>query len=226
MFRIKHLLLPFFLLALSAFTYTACKHDNVLTGVVQVQSDSVSYLYQVQPLLSSACGSKGCHGSGSSKSNYNVDTYANTVPSLFKPYNWVDSKGQRAINGIDQMMPPDNHEPLTSQQKNLLSQWVSEGARNTTNTPAGLCDTTNVTYTTHIAGLMQQYCTGCHGNAQQSGGINLASYADVKTQGLNGQLIGTITHDPNSSIMPPNGIKLGNCQIREVQLWIAANCPQ
>jgi hypothetical protein len=44
----------------------------------------------------------------------------------------------------------------------------------------------------------------------------------VRTVALNGKLYGSIAHQAGFSPMPKNGAKLSDCEITQVQRWIAA----
>jgi mono/diheme cytochrome c family protein len=68
---------------------------------------------------------------------------------------------------------------------------------------------------------MNTYCKGCHNPASLGGGIDLSTYAGVKTAAL-GRLMGTLNQAAGYSAMPKGGSKLSDCQIRQIEKWIQA----
>lgn len=100
---------------------------------------------------------------------------------------------------------------------------------NPTDTSAvSTCDTTiSITYATHIAPIMQNYCTSCHSGTSASGGIKLDNYDGVKNIGVNGKLYGSITWDGSASRMPKGASsKIDDCAIQKISKWISTNYSQ
>ena len=88
------------------------------------------------------------------------------------------------------------------------------------------CDTTNVTYSLTITGLLNNYgCLGCHVGGNPSGGINLETHANVKTVVDNGRLFGAITHSSGFKPMPDGAAKMNPCDINKIKAWIDAGAP-
>src|SRR3954468_17707083 len=87
-------------------------------------------------------------------------------------------------------------------------------------TVGGGCDTVNMKYATNVQPIISSYCYGCHGNGSASGGITLDSYAKLKVQADNGNLIGVITHTAGFPAMPEGGAKLSDCNINIIKDWI------
>ncbi|ACU63798.1 c-type cytochrome [Chitinophaga pinensis] len=83
------------------------------------------------------------------------------------------------------------------------------------------CDTVNMKYAADVLPILQANCYSCHGNGNVSGGVSLGSYASVKTQADNGNLVGTITHAAGYPAMPQGGAKLSDCNINKIKAWIA-----
>ena len=56
------------------------------------------------------------------------------------------------------------------------------------------CDTTNVTYSTTVTGILNANCISCHGSSANSlgGGIVLNTYATLKPYVTNGNLVNSI----------------------------------
>ncbi len=85
------------------------------------------------------------------------------------------------------------------------------------------CDTTNVTFQSSIAPIMDQYCLSCHSNstaASFGSNIKLEDYADVKSYADKGNLLGAIKQLPGFTPMPKGSGAIPNCNIRKLETWI------
>ncbi len=92
--------------------------------------------------------------------------------------------------------------------------------------PAVPCDTSKVTYSGQILNTLSSNCLSCHGGtAISGGGIQLGTYNAVKTQALNGKLMGVITQAPGFTAMPQGAAKLQECRIAEIRTWIRNGAP-
>jgi len=88
--------------------------------------------------------------------------------------------------------------------------------------PEGNCDTSNVTYSAVIGPIIQTNCaySGCHSATNPAGNIPMNDYAAVLTVVNNGRLIGTMNHESGFSPMPQGGVKLSDCIINKVRIWV------
>ena len=84
------------------------------------------------------------------------------------------------------------------------------------------CDTTNVSYSTQIVPIMEQYCYSCHGNDNTggSGGINLNTYVNLKFYAGNGYLVGNVTHAAGYVGMPYGKPPLSTCETNTIIAWV------
>lgn len=90
-------------------------------------------------------------------------------------------------------------------------------------TPNTICDVTVTKFSTEVKPILQSSCLTCHSNSSalgSGGGIKLQDYADVKSNVLNGKLVGTIEHRSGYSAMPKDGGKLSDCNILIINTWI------
>jgi hypothetical protein len=90
--------------------------------------------------------------------------------------------------------------------------------------PGTGCDTSITKFSTEIRPILQSSCLSCHSNAaalSSGGGIKLQDYADVKTNVLNGRLVGSVDHSQGFSAMPKGGGKLSDCNILIIKTWIS-----
>ena len=86
------------------------------------------------------------------------------------------------------------------------------------------CDSTNVTYSVTVRGILDGYCMGCHNASVASGGAVLENYADVSSYITSGQLMGDVKQLSGFVAMPP-GAKLSDCDIAKLQKWVNDGAP-
>lgn len=90
----------------------------------------------------------------------------------------------------------------------------------------GSCDTTNVTYSTTIIGILSANCYSCHGGtASAGGGVVLDKYSTMQTYIKNGQLLNDIKQGTGANPMPKGGVKLDDCSINKIAAWINKGAP-
>lgn len=84
------------------------------------------------------------------------------------------------------------------------------------------CDTTNVRFSLTLQPLFEQHCAaGCHTGISASAGIPLDTYEQVAEIANNGKLTGVITHTMGYSPMPKGKVKLSDCNISRIRVWIS-----
>src|SRR6476620_5698373 len=86
----------------------------------------------------------------------------------------------------------------------------------------GNCVTANMKYSTDVTAILQANCYSCHSGAVINAGINLSTYAGVKSVVDNGKLVGTISHAAGFKPMPDGGAKLSECTINKIKSWVNA----
>jgi len=87
------------------------------------------------------------------------------------------------------------------------------------------CDTTTVVqFSTDVLPVMNASCNlgGCHNTVSASSGVILDTYAGIRTQALNGRLMGSVN---STGTMPKGASKLNNCTLAKIQKWIDAGTP-
>lgn len=220
--------------AISAGVLNSCRHEipDMGTGgggtggggnplpTSNCSPDSVYFINQIMPIISSNCTMSGCHDNTTHADGVNLTTYTKIMQYVI-PGNAANSKLYKVIiktNG--DRMPPPPMPPLTSAQKALIQKWITQGARN--NNCIGSCDTTVFTYSGAVKPIMDNKCTGCHNPSNLGGNIDVSTYSAVRVVALNGKLYGSVAHQTGYSPMPKNSAKLSDCEIRQIQKWIAA----
>jgi mono/diheme cytochrome c family protein len=177
----------------------------------------------ILPIFISNCAKSGCHDQASHEEGYILDNYNGIMKGIEKNKPW-DSEIYEAITAPDSdkdRMPQKPNPRLTTEQVALIRRWILEGAKNTTNCPT-LCDSSKFTFAAAIQPMLNNYCKGCHSTAAPSKGVILDTYNGVLAVAQDGRLVKAIRHLPGATPMPQGGNKLSDCQIRQVEKWIAA----
>lgn len=210
---------------------TACKHEPYFdptahTVTENCDPDTVYFVNDIQPLITSNCAKSGCHdGTSYEDEAEKLSTYSDIMNSGFvEAFDANDSEMIEVLTEDgDDRMPPSPEDPLSAAQIDLLTKWINQGARN--NECSGDCDTSSVTYAGTIALTIGNYCTGCHSGDTPGGDILLTNYDEVSAIAADGSLIGTIYHDPEYVAMPYGGSWLPDCKIDEIRIWVDNGYP-
>lgn len=231
------------LFAFLLFASQSCKHAPFFIGEEQVipvpedtgggsilpgipcDPDTAYFENQILPILLSTCAVSGCHDVTTHREGIILSTYADVLnPSdhLVIPGNASGSRIVQAINGSGEDRMPPYPYSLSSDEKQLITLWINQGALNNA---CSDCDTTNITFSGTISLIMNAFCTGCHDASSPAGGINLTSYGGVSAEASNGKLYGSVAHLPGYLSMPQGGASLPNCQINQIRIWVDAGFP-
>ena len=230
MVKVKLYLVAAFISALMILY--ACRHEIPERNAVSVtpppttnpcSPDSIYFVNEIMPIISSNCTMSGCHDEASHKDGVILTTYAKIVRYV-NPGNASNSKLYTMINRTDnERMPPPPLAPIPQDQKNRIYKWINQGALY--NYCTGNCDTALFTYSSVIKSTIQNKCVGCHNPSSLGGSVDLSTYASTRIVALNGKLNGSITQQPGYSAMPKNSAKLSDCEIKQIQKWINAGAP-
>jgi uncharacterized membrane protein len=237
----------FFLLSSLVLIYVfvstmACKHEPTLTPAVikkdtvvvpkdtivirkdtvigwKCSPDTVYFLYDVQPVLVSACSQAGCHDAITKASGYQLTDYTSTMKKGVVP-GLANSSKVYAEMANGSMPPRGSGVVLTQAQKDIVAKWINQGAKNLSCNPNfGVCDTVAVKFATFIQPIVQNQCQGCHSATNPSGGIALSNYAQIKASVQTGKFWGSIKQLTGYSKMPV-GSKLSDCELSKIDAWI------
>lgn len=211
--------------------FATCKHElpfadhqgnevpPVLSGTCS--SDSVYFANSVFPLISSGCAMSGCHDPGKHEEGLVLNSYSG-IREIVQPGNALSSKLYEVITNPDpgDVMPPPPHARFSATDIASIQKWIDQGARN--NQCDAECDTAIFTFSGAVMPLINTYCKGCHNPASLGGGIDLSTYNTIILVADNGKLMGSIKHASGFVAMPQGGNKLQDCQITQIEKWIAS----
>jgi cytochrome c553 len=227
MFRILQVALVFMLMFL-----TACKHQPVIVGDpdpdptnIPCDPDTVYFENDILPLLQASCAYAGCHDAATAQDGVNLTNYFSIIQTGdIKPGNPNGSDLYEVIteNDPDKRMPPPPNNPLSAAQTQLIFTWIQQGAKNN---KCDDCDTTDVSYAQNIVPLLNQNCVICHSGANPQAGLNLTSLAELQGAITYKNLMPRVKHETGYAVMPPSGAKISDCNIRQLELWIADGMP-
>ncbi len=208
----------------------SCKHDvpksnvtdiNIDGGTQACSTDTVYFQNTVLPLINSSCAMSGCHDDATHKDGVYLSTYSKILSTGgVKVGNPNDSKLYTVLSksGSDRMPPPPAA-AFTQAQKDIIYNWILQGAKNNA---CNDCDTSIFSYSTAVSPIMNTFCKGCHNPSSLGGGIDVSTYTSVKAIATNGKLMGSIKHTSGFSPMPQGSTKLSDCRITQIQKWINA----
>lgn len=187
--------------------------------------DIVYFEKDILPILRSNCAKSGCHDAITHEKDIILNSYTNVMASdVVRAFDLNSSDLYEVITETDpdKRMPQPPNERLTTDQITIIAKWILQGAKDLScDVNAGICDTTNVTYSGFIAPLLANTCVGCHSGDAPSGGISLNTHAGVESVALNGRLIGAITWASGYKPMPFGAAKkLPECTIDKIKAWV------
>ena len=208
----------------------SCKHEimNTTVNVDPVGDNSqpcdpnkIYFEQQVLPILQSNCAKSDCHDNISHEEGVILMSYASVMNTgEIRPGRPGESKIYKLITTTnpDDRMPPPPASPLTNEQKNIIYNWILQGAENLV--CQNMCDSNVYTYSSAVSLIIQNKCQGCHSGSGAAGGISLETYSLIKTVALDGRLWGAVNHLPGYVAMPQNGNKLSDCELTQIRKWI------
>ncbi|NND77748.1 MAG: hypothetical protein HKN39_06160 [Flavobacteriales bacterium] len=227
-----------FILLLVIF-FSSCEHepfppliedpgpsDTVIFVDDPCDEDSVYFENQILPFFISSCAQPGCHDAATGEDGVVLDSYENIMTTgEIIPGDPGDSEVYETItdNDPDDRMPPPPEDPLTSEQIQMIFDWIDQGAQNNS---CNSCDTTEVTYNGTILPLIELKCQGCHSGGEPEADLSLISYDDISTIALNGNLMWSVTGTNGATLMPLGGNLLPQCERDQLEIWINDGAPE
>ncbi len=88
------------------------------------------------------------------------------------------------------------------------------------------CDTTNITWDSKIAAIMNDNCVECHGEELSYNRVRHDSYSSELVVVNDGRLKRVINDKDPATRMPKNKKALDNCKLMLINLWIEKGAPE
>ena len=90
------------------------------------------------------------------------------------------------------------------------------------------CTGLTPTYTAEIKGIMDSQCatSGCHNASSKKAGIDLSTYAKVKSESAKDKFIGSMQHKSGYTAMPEGASKLDDATIQKISCWVSNGTPE
>ncbi|MCA9135891.1 MAG: PSD1 domain-containing protein [Planctomycetales bacterium] len=191
----------------------------------------------VQPIFADKCGK--CHGETVRKGDLDLSSMAGIRqggesgdPLLGESID--ESRLWEVI--ADGEMPPDDQQPLTDGERQLISDWISAGAHSNRSV-----ESTVESIDQHdVLPILLLRCNTCHGPRIRQGGVDLRSRESMMTGGKNGPVM--IPGDADASLMikriesnacPPSESLLKffvrrppTSEVETLRRWIDAGAPE
>lgn len=209
----------FWLIAAFAFVgvwgMQSCQHEQMGDP-----NAAICFERDILPIFNSKCAMSGCHDAGTSAEGYTLDNYKNIVSDGIVAGKPNKSEVYESI--ADGEMPPKKSTQLSESEKQLIYDWIAEGAKNGINC-AVKCDSTASGFAAVIQPMMTKYCVGCHAYPNAGAGVDLSSHLGVKNA-INQGLMKSLEHTGYYP-MPKGGSKLSDCEINQVRKWIQKGAP-
>ena len=247
-------IIGFFLIAvlfISVLSMPSCKHDPFITIIdptdttdttidttgngnqeidssgVPCDPNTIYFENDVFPIIKKNCAISGCHGGGTYSDGVNLESYQAIMNTgKVRPGQPDKSEIYEAITETKQskVMPPLPQTRLTSQEINIISSWIIQGAKNNVcNTNYGkpkACDSANTTYSGFVKKIIDNNCVSCHKGTAASGGIKLDTYDNLLINVNNGKFFGSLNWENGYKKMPFNQNKLDTCTTNKIKNWI------
>ncbi|MFP6614181.1 MAG: c-type cytochrome domain-containing protein [Pirellulales bacterium] len=217
--------------------------------------NNVSFKHEVAPILLQRCG--GCHGGRRPKGDLSMATFrllARGVggSAIIDP---GESNISQMIEVIRDGDMPKGGGKVSRGELALLAKWIDQGAKfdggnadtplreivaaNGSSNPTNPVPTTpaepgQIAFSTHVAPILAQHCTNCHGGQRPRNQLNLSSFQLMMRGGMNGAAIQP--GKPSGSLliqkikgtaadgarMPLNAAPLSANVIADIEKWVAA----
>jgi hypothetical protein len=195
----------------------------------QPKDTTMCFKRDILPIIYSNCANPACHDSKTKEEGYDLSTYNTIISRGVVPGNPNKSKlyTQLFKKGEDQMPPPPKTQ-LSAEQKEKIRRWIAEGAKNGDCAPLvsmDECDTTTISFTKIVVPIFQNNCYGCHNPQKPQGSINLQDFAKVKSLVDRGIFWKSVNHQTGAIAMPSKDLMLSECELKQLEKWIAAGAP-
>ena len=193
----------------------SCQHEQMGDP-----NAAICFERDILPIFNSKCAMSGCHDAGTAAEGYDLSNYKKIISDGIVKGKPNSSELYEVV--ADNEMPPKGYTKLSDAEKQMLYDWIADGAKNGINC-AVKCDSAVSGFTAVIQPMMTKYCVGCHAYPNASAQVELSGYIGVKNA-INQGLLKSLDHSGYYP-MPKGGAKLSDCEINQVRNWIQRGAP-
>jgi hypothetical protein len=193
----------------------SCQHEQMGDP-----NAAICFERDILPIFNSKCAMSGCHDAGTAAEGYDLSNYKKIVSDGIVKGKPNSSELYEVV--ADNEMPPKGYTKLSDAEKQMLYDWIADGAKNGINC-AVKCDSAVSGFSAVIQPMMTKYCVGCHAYPNASAQVELSGYIGVKNA-INQGLLKSLDHSGYYP-MPKGGAKLSDCEINQVRNWIQRGAP-
>ena len=193
----------------------SCQHEQMGDP-----NAAICFERDILPIFNSKCAMSGCHDAATAAEGYDLSNYKKIVSDGIVKGKPNSSELYEVV--ADNEMPPKGYTKLSDAEKQMLYDWIADGAKNGINC-AVKCDSAVSGFTAVIQPMMTKYCVGCHAYPNASAQVELSGYIGVKNA-INQGLLKSMDHTGYYP-MPKGGAKLSDCEINQVRNWIQRGAP-
>ena len=213
--KIKQFLVITVFAFVAVWAMQSCQHEQMGNP-----NAAICFERDILPIFNSKCAMSGCHDAGTAAEGYNLSNYRKIVSRGLVKGKPNSSELYEVV--ADNKMPPKGYTKLSAAEKQMLYDWIADGAKNGINC-AVKCDSTISGFASAVQPIMTKYCVGCHAYPNASAQVDLSGYIGVKNA-INQGLLKSIDHSGYYP-MPKGGAKLSDCEINQVRKWIQRGAP-
>jgi uncharacterized membrane protein len=193
----------------------SCQHEQMGDP-----NAAICFERDILPIFNSKCAMSGCHDAGTAAEGYDLSNYKKIISDGIVKGKPNSSELYEVV--ADNEMPPKGYTKLSDAEKQMLYDWIADGAKNGINC-AVKCDSAVSGFSAVIQPMMTKYCVGCHAYPNASAQVELSGYIGVKNA-INQGLLKSLDHSGYYP-MPKGGAKLSDCEINQVRNWIQRGAP-
>ena len=234
----KRIFLLSFLLSLVFIE--ACKHDiptvpdpepmDSIPEAVEVDliTDSVCdtsmvyFINDIKPILDVSCATSGCHNASSKTQGIDLSDYNAFIFHTIEDKELIlagDPEKSELWDVIEDDEMPLGSSKLSAEEKDLIFDWITQGAKYNECLDLNSCDTSDVSFSTEIVSIINTHCLSCHNGPSGNKGVDLSNHAGSKAQVDNGKLKDALLGLNGVIVMPPAN-NLTECDKNKFISWI------
>ncbi|NJB83541.1 DUF1592 domain-containing protein [Wenyingzhuangia aestuarii] len=207
--------------------------ESLYTKVVEEKKDSVpanikEFVEKIQPILDQRCYE--CHNANKQKGDLRLDNLNWDITTPHGAKVWDDI----LYEVTEQNMPPEEKEPLTEVQRNLIIKWIQNSFKQekteqptvvenkekikkekkvkvlAKNTSTKRLSKEEAHYRKNIQPIFQKYCYQCHNQKRQKGNMRLDNLNWDMIKGHDAEKWNSALDEINKGEMPPKKKKQPN----------------